>query len=357
MVSAEQQVYEHCSRCGTALTDLRIFVELNIGVDRLKETGVWESIPNLDQSTREVLCKDCFDEFAALLEQMNTPSDPVTRSNTNHQQLDPLHRNGVVSAEDQPIVDENPAPTTIPPSRQSELDEAYRAKLAQASPSLDDLRKINPAEALRREVSGTPAPDNAPQVDPVLGEISPEQQAKLDEAFRQKNKPDTANATPSPARQEELDMLFRQRQAAEKPAVPPVQPAPTECQPATQPLSPTRQAELDAAYRDRASEASKPVQASSEVYRPDFSGDDTQVDTSIGMNVDGPNIQGLRQQTPASPAQTISQSVIDQQRALDLEYEKRMLARSASNPSVRIDADPALLNLVEQRSDVTYKTQ
>lgn len=370
MMSAEQQVYEHCSRCGTPLTDLRIFVALSIGVDRLKETGVWESIPNLDQMTREVLCKECFDEFAAVLEQMNTSSDPATRQNIHQQQLNPLHREGVLAEGDEPGI--QPPNPRFSPEKQAELDEAYRAKnpIPQApqapqpeASSIDDLRKINPAEALRREVAATATTpsvsdccsDPEPQIDPVLGKLSPERQRELDERYVQKLAEKTAtkgpmeNAAFPAAKQEELDRQFR----ASQPPTPAPQSLKGQSFPAQQ------QAEMDAAYRARLSQeqTQPPVQASSGVYRPDFSGDDTQTDDSIGMTVTGPNVQGLRQQAPSSPSQNISQSIIDQQRALDLEYEKRMLARSSTDPSVRQQGDPSMLNLVEMREDVSYKTQ
>ncbi len=62
-----------CTRCGKEFKDFKISVVLNINTYRLKETGIWESIPNLEQTSQDVLCRDCFDSFANILEKMNEP--------------------------------------------------------------------------------------------------------------------------------------------------------------------------------------------------------------------------------------------------------------------------------------------
>lgn len=63
----------NCTRCGREFTDLRVEVGLGIYVSRLKESDVWEGIANLDQTSTEVLCPSCFDEFAQVLGQLNIP--------------------------------------------------------------------------------------------------------------------------------------------------------------------------------------------------------------------------------------------------------------------------------------------
>ena len=62
-----------CTRCGRSFTDLRIEISLGMYVSRLKESGVWEGIANLDQTSTEILCPACFDEFAQVLSQLNIP--------------------------------------------------------------------------------------------------------------------------------------------------------------------------------------------------------------------------------------------------------------------------------------------
>ena len=63
----------NCTRCGAPLTDMKIKVSLYLDVDRLKETGIWEEIPNLSQYSAEILCPDCFDKWVNLQTQMNIP--------------------------------------------------------------------------------------------------------------------------------------------------------------------------------------------------------------------------------------------------------------------------------------------
>lgn len=61
----------NCTRCKASLVDLQIDISFNIKTNRIKESGVWENIPNLNNDSREVLCKDCFDLFVKSMEQMN----------------------------------------------------------------------------------------------------------------------------------------------------------------------------------------------------------------------------------------------------------------------------------------------
>jgi len=60
-----------CTRCNKVFDDLRIDISFSIKVDRLKEGSVWEYIPNLDNTSREVLCYDCFNKFSELMLQLN----------------------------------------------------------------------------------------------------------------------------------------------------------------------------------------------------------------------------------------------------------------------------------------------
>lgn len=60
-----------CTRCGKKLGDLKITISQNFKTARLKESGQWENLPNLDVNSYETLCKECFDEYAHLLSQMN----------------------------------------------------------------------------------------------------------------------------------------------------------------------------------------------------------------------------------------------------------------------------------------------
>lgn len=64
-----------CTRCNKKFTDIVVAVKLDIEVFRFDESSVPEQIANLDQESREFMCKECFDDFAAVLEQMNLPAD------------------------------------------------------------------------------------------------------------------------------------------------------------------------------------------------------------------------------------------------------------------------------------------
>ena len=62
---------EHCTRCGCKMTDLRIEINFNINALARKESDVWENIPNLNSTSKEILCMDCFDKFSSLMSQLN----------------------------------------------------------------------------------------------------------------------------------------------------------------------------------------------------------------------------------------------------------------------------------------------
>lgn len=135
----------YCSRCGAELKDLKIHVSLNINVDRLKTTDVWEEIPNLDQVSKDVLCESCFDSFASILEKMNVTEDAKEQGKITQQQLDPLHR-------------------------LSSNEEIEAEK--------DRLRRVEPSRPQHGQ--------DVSQIDPTLGNISPERQKELDRAYEER---------------------------------------------------------------------------------------------------------------------------------------------------------------------------
>lgn len=69
----KDEVFNKCTRCGKEFTDLKVSVELGLYVERLKDTGVWEEVPNMTQESREYLCPDCFNKLCDILAQMNLP--------------------------------------------------------------------------------------------------------------------------------------------------------------------------------------------------------------------------------------------------------------------------------------------
>lgn len=241
-------VMEHCSRCGKELTDMRIFTSLALSVERKKTNDIWEEIPNLDQVSKEVLCKDCFDEFADLLAQMNTSKDPATQGSLNQTQLNPLHkdRQTARTQEDLDTLYEERLKKERENKNslsQEELDRQYEERLAQEgvqkreSTQPDRLTKTssppsNPAEALRQEVAREKEQEkelarpeffgDTSQIDEDLGSVPPEKQAELDRQFAK----DTPQPAPSedelydpvlgkitPERKAELDKRQAEREA------------------------------------------------------------------------------------------------------------------------------------------------
>jgi len=83
-------VLNYCSRCGKKFTNLRITTTLGIYVERLKETGIWEEIPNLDQVSKDILCEDCFEKLSNALETMNITSSEEEKRRIEEHQKDPL---------------------------------------------------------------------------------------------------------------------------------------------------------------------------------------------------------------------------------------------------------------------------
>ena len=62
---------DKCTRCGKELNDLKISINFNIKVDRMKDSSIWEYIPNLDNHSNEILCMECFEQFSELMSQLN----------------------------------------------------------------------------------------------------------------------------------------------------------------------------------------------------------------------------------------------------------------------------------------------
>ncbi len=62
---------ENCTRCKKELNDFKMDIKFSIKVDRMKEDSKWEYIPNLDHTSREILCLDCFNKFTESMESLN----------------------------------------------------------------------------------------------------------------------------------------------------------------------------------------------------------------------------------------------------------------------------------------------
>lgn len=69
-----------CTKCKKTFDDFKIDINFKINVDRLKENGDWEYIPNLDNLSREVLCYDCFMEFTDLMSAFNRKYTPIDQN-------------------------------------------------------------------------------------------------------------------------------------------------------------------------------------------------------------------------------------------------------------------------------------
>lgn len=57
----------NCTVCNTEFKDTRISIKLSIESDRKTENETWEIIGNMSLTSKEILCKDCFDRFAESL--------------------------------------------------------------------------------------------------------------------------------------------------------------------------------------------------------------------------------------------------------------------------------------------------
>lgn len=63
---------EHtCTRCGREISDIEVTITLGISAQRKKDSGIWENIANLDQTSTEILCPDCFNIFCEAMNTLN----------------------------------------------------------------------------------------------------------------------------------------------------------------------------------------------------------------------------------------------------------------------------------------------
>lgn len=85
MAYFENNEINNCTRCGKKFTDLRMQVTLELYTERLRDTGIWEEIPNLCQESVEYLCPECFDKWVDIQSQMDIPY----QENPRYQDVDP----------------------------------------------------------------------------------------------------------------------------------------------------------------------------------------------------------------------------------------------------------------------------
>lgn len=65
------QLLVKCTRCGAILKDMRHTVSMNLISEKEKESGAWENLANLNLTTNEVLCDECFNKFLDKMQEMN----------------------------------------------------------------------------------------------------------------------------------------------------------------------------------------------------------------------------------------------------------------------------------------------
>ena len=58
---------EECTFCGNSLKDFKIILSLKLMALRQKQSSVWEVVENNDVTSNEVLCKDCYSDFADVI--------------------------------------------------------------------------------------------------------------------------------------------------------------------------------------------------------------------------------------------------------------------------------------------------
>jgi len=54
---------EKCTFCGKQFNNIKVEVNFNINSQRIRTDDTWEHIPNMDITTTEILCSECFDAF------------------------------------------------------------------------------------------------------------------------------------------------------------------------------------------------------------------------------------------------------------------------------------------------------
>jgi hypothetical protein len=53
-----------CTFCGKEIDNILVLVTLGLTSKRKRDDLTWERIPNMDISTSEELCEDCFNSFS-----------------------------------------------------------------------------------------------------------------------------------------------------------------------------------------------------------------------------------------------------------------------------------------------------
>jgi len=61
----------YCTKCKKPLTGMKYNISLHIEVQKEKESGAWESLENLDVTSHELLCDDCFTAFTNKIKEIN----------------------------------------------------------------------------------------------------------------------------------------------------------------------------------------------------------------------------------------------------------------------------------------------
>lgn len=54
---------ENCTFCDKKFDNFQIEIEFTIRTKRLTEQETWEKIGNLNLTTKEILCEDCYNKF------------------------------------------------------------------------------------------------------------------------------------------------------------------------------------------------------------------------------------------------------------------------------------------------------
>ena len=76
---------EHiCTRCRREISDIEVTIALGISAQRKKDSGIWENIANLDQTSTEILCPDCFNIFCEAMNTLNYGDEESQQQPQNH---------------------------------------------------------------------------------------------------------------------------------------------------------------------------------------------------------------------------------------------------------------------------------
>lgn len=102
-----------CTRCKAPFTDMRVEINFETTVDRLRADKAWESIANLSLKSREILCPECFYKFADAMKSLNIELAATTSPLTGKKrslEIDPEHAE--VTARAIHTSTQTPTPTT-----------------------------------------------------------------------------------------------------------------------------------------------------------------------------------------------------------------------------------------------------